>query len=67
MRRKSLQVDDFVYARDGSMVQYSGWQSAQPDFNPIGSDTNCVVAYVNSAYQWFDTPCEPKKRYICEI
>ena len=56
MRRKSLQVDGFVYAKDGSMVQYSGWQFGQPDFNPIGSDTNCVAAYVNSAYQWFDTP-----------
>ncbi|XP_033753741.1 C-type lectin mannose-binding isoform-like [Pecten maximus] len=49
---------------DGRTVAYTDWFSTEPN-NEAGIE-NCIML-ANSNYEWYDTPCDALKTYICEI
>lgn len=55
---------DWRWVSDLSKVQYSGWQSGEPN-NWLGNE-DCALFYLPHSLNWNDGRCNFKSGYICE-
>ena len=53
----------FIYASDGTSVEYTNWHSGQPDNH---NNEDCVDLIKDFGYEWNDHQCEVKNSFICE-
>lgn len=57
---------DFFWYRTGERIGYANWASGEPD--TTGKNENCVnLRHRYSEYQMFDSVCNEKLYYICEM